>query len=182
MRVATTMFMSCVSISFLHCLSALRCHVRADALDLACHVWPYHMLAPPGQLHRFLDASGLAAAFSVMCFALYGCGAFSIFALFTLSLSYCSVSLDCEVHVLHDHHHLLSLRRCADDGKFVLQFGLQLPSVLPPLLDSTGSFLSVTGRGLLALILVLSHRRRHRFLFHSRIAWCLATCSLSLPR
>ena len=91
-----------------------------------------------------------------MCFAAYCCGALSIFALFTSSLSYCSVSLDCEVHVLHDHHHLLSLdfRRCADDGKFVLQLGLQLTSVLPSLLVSTGSFLFVTGRGLLGLILV----------------------------
>ena len=49
--------------------------------------WPYHLLAPAGQQYRFLDASGLAAAFSVLRFALYGCGAFSIFALFTLSSS-----------------------------------------------------------------------------------------------
>ena len=25
--------------------------------------WPYHLRAPAGHLHRFLDASGLAAAF-----------------------------------------------------------------------------------------------------------------------
>ena len=39
--------------------------------------------------------------------------------------------------MLHDHHHLLSLdfRRCADDGKFVLQLG---------------SLRFVTGRGFLA--------------------------------
>ena len=58
--------------------------------------------------------------------------------------------------MLHDHHHLLSLDfgRCADDGKFVLQLGLQLSSVLPSLLVSTGFLMSVTGRGLLGLIVV----------------------------
>ena len=40
-------------------------------------------------------------------------------------------------------------RRCADDGKFVLQLGLQVASVLPSLLVSAGSFLFVTSRGLL---------------------------------
>ena len=149
----------CVSISFCkNWLSALRGHVPADALDHRCLVLDVRgnclllvarpSACPAGQLHRFLDALELAAAFSVMCFALYGGGAFSMFALFTLSLSYCCVSLDCEVHVLHDHHHLLSLDfgRCAD--------GLQLPSVLPSLLVSTGFLMSVTGRGLLGLIVV----------------------------
>ena len=58
--------------------------------------------------------------------------------------------------MLHDHHHLLSLdfRRCADDGKFVLKLGLQLTSVLPSLLVSTGSSLFITGRGLHGLSLI----------------------------
>ena len=64
--------------------------------------------------------------------------------------SYCSVTLDCEVHVLHDdHHHLLSL----DFRRY--------PSTWTPtcvcsssLLVTFGSNLFVTGRGLLGLILV----------------------------
>ena len=144
--------------SHLHWLSALRCHVRAVALDHGCLV---HDVRSPSDGHTIclplLDncigswmLRDWPAAFSVMCFAVYDCGAFSIFALFTMSLSYCSLSLDCEVHVLlhhhHHHHHLLSLdfRRCADDGKFVLQLGPQLMSVLPSLLVSIGSFLFVT--------------------------------------
>ena len=60
--------------------------------------------------------------------------------------------------MLPGYHHLLSLdfRRCADDGKFVLQLGLQLTSVLPSPLVSTGSLLFVTGRGLLAPALAFS--------------------------
>ena len=58
--------------------------------------------------------------------------------------------------MLHDHHHLLSLdfRLRANDGKFVLQLGLQLTYVLPSLLVSTGSLRFVTGRLFLGLILV----------------------------
>ena len=89
-----------------------------------------------------------------------------------------------EVHVLHDHHHLLSLdfRRCADDGKFVLQLGLQLTHVLPSLLVSTGSFLFVPGRGLLGLILVpLSSSSSSLPL---SLALCMMPCNMfaSLPR
>ena len=63
--------------------------------------------------------------------------------------------MNCEVQALHNHHHLLSLyfRRCADNEKLVLQHGLQLTSILPPLLVSNGSLLFVTGRGPLGLIL-----------------------------
>ena len=48
----------------------------------------------------------------------------------------------------------LDFRRCADDGEFVLQLGLQLTSVIPSPLVSAGSLRVVTGRGLLGLILV----------------------------
>ena len=53
---------------------------------------------------------------------------------------YFSASLDCEVRVLSDQHHLLSLdfHRCADDGTFVLRLGLQQTSTLPSLLGLTG--------------------------------------------
>ena len=134
--------MFCVSISFCkNAMSELMLTTSAVLFWMfevtVSSLWPHHLFAP------------------VTCFASYGCGALSIFALFTSSLSYCSVSLDCEVHVLHDHHLLsLAFRRCADDGKFVLQFGLQHTSVLPSLLVSTGSSLFVKGRGLLGLILV----------------------------
>ena len=67
-----------------------------------------------------------------------------------------SVSLDCEVHVLPDQHHILSLdyHRRADDGQFVLRLGLQLTSALPSLLDSTGPLQFDIDHGLLDVILV----------------------------
>ena len=55
-------------------------------------------------------------------------------------LSRCfSHSLYCEVHVVPDSHHLLSIdfHHLADGGKFVLQLGLQLASALPSLLALT---------------------------------------------
>ena len=70
------------------------------------------------------------------------------------------VHLDCEVHVLHDDDHQnhpvsLDSRPCADDGKFVLQLGLQLPSIFPFLLVSTGFLRFVTGCGLGLIIVSL---------------------------
>ena len=70
-----------------------------------------------------------------------------------------SLPLDCEVRVLPDQHHLLSLdvHRRADDGTFVLRLGLQLSSALPSLLVSTGPLQFDIDHGLLDL------PRRHRF-------------------
>ena len=80
--------------------------------------------------------------------------------LFSTSLLWCSLYLRlghfvlvsellfpwtvCEIHVLHDRHHLLSLdfHRRADYGKFVLPLGLQLTSALPSLLISSGPLIT----------------------------------------
>ena len=159
-------------------LFSIAASVESMFAEIVSSWWPYHLPAPAGQLHRFLDASGLQLS-SVRCFASYCCGAYSIFALFTSSLSqFFSVSLDCEVHVLHDHHLLsLDFRRCADDGKFVLQLGLQVASVLLSLLVSAGSFLFVTSRGLLGLILVtLSSSSSSLSL---SLALCITPCNMS---
>ena len=80
--------------------------------------------------------------------------------------------------MLHDHHLLsLDFRRCADDGKFVLQLGVQVASVLPSLLVSAGSFLFVTSRGLLGLILVtLSSSSSSLSL---SLALCIMPCNMS---
>ena len=97
-------------LSHLHCLSALRCHVRADALDLGCLVLDvrsdcFLLMVIPSACSCWTTALDLGC-FGTDCSFLSDvcrivrCGAFSIFVLFTLFLSYCSVSLDCEVHVL----------------------------------------------------------------------------------
>ena len=82
---------------------------------------------------------------------------------------YFSPSLYCEVHVLPDSHHLLSLdfHHLADGGKFVLQ----LASALPSLLALTWPLRFNIDHGLLDLPRH-SLPRRSRFQLHSRFVTC----------
>ena len=86
---------------------------------------------------------------------------------------YFSASLYCEVHVLPDSHHLLSLdfHHLAGGGKFVLQLGLQLASALPSLLALTWPLRFNIDHGLLDLPRH-SLPRRYRFQLHSRFVTC----------
>ena len=85
---------------------------------------------------------------------------------------YFSASLYCEVHVLPDSHHLLSLdfHHLADGGQFVVQLGLQLASALPSLLALTWPLRFNIDHGLLDLPRH-SLPRRSRFLIYTRVLW-----------
>ena len=84
-----------------------------------------------------------------------------------------SASLYCEVHVLLDSHYLLSLdfHLRADDGKFVLQLGLQLESALPSLLALTWPLQFIIDHSLLDL-------PRHSLPRRSRFQITLAPCDM----
>ena len=90
---------------------------------------------------------------------------------------YFSASLYCEVRVLPDSHHLLSLdfHHLADGGKFVLQLGLQLASALPSLLALTWPLRFDTDHGRLDL-------PRHSLPRRPRFPITLALCDMSPTR